>query len=199
MKSKKKLKLNSDPKKEFLKWYDEALNSGFKNPDAMTLATASKSGSPSARIVLYKGCDENGLRFFTNYNSQKGKELTANPKAAIVFYWAALDKQIRVEGRVKKLTAAESDAYWNTRPRESQINAAASPQSSIILDRTVLEKKALSLHLPENAQIPRPKHWGGFCLIPTRFEFWILGEYRFHDRFRYSKKGQNWTVCCLAP
>jgi pyridoxamine 5'-phosphate oxidase len=131
--------LNADPQIELLSWYEEAVKTGMKNPEAMTLATSSKSGTPSARIVLFKGMNQKGLKFFTNYQSRKGKELISNPKAALVFYWPNLDKQVRIEGKIQKLTRAESDQYWHSRPRESQIHATVSPQSQIISGRETLE------------------------------------------------------------
>jgi pyridoxamine 5'-phosphate oxidase len=192
--------LVADPWKKFLSWYEDAVKANIKNPDAMTLATSTPNGVPSARIVLYKGVNPEGLRFFTNYRSRKGKELKKNPRAAVVFYWSSLDRQIRIEGKVKELSSTESDGYWNTRPKESRINSLASPQSSPIPDRAFLEKIVDELDAKyAGGNVPRPKHWGGYCLIPNRFEFWVAGDYRLHDRFIYVKKGSSWSCSRLAP
>lgn len=190
--------LEKDPILQFLKWFDEAVHAGIKNPDAMTLATVNRSGSPSARVVLFKGMSGNGFRFFSNYRSRKGKELKANPRAALVFYWAALDKQVRIEGRVEVLTSKESDEYWRSRPLESRFSAYVSPQSSAIPGKNLLEKKIRKLIL-KGEEIARPLQWGGYRLIPNRIEFWIAGESRFHDRFCYVKKGKKWKISQLAP
>ena len=191
---------NADPIRQFKKWYKAAEESGMKQPEAMTLATASKSKVPSARIVLFKGLNPEGFTFFTNYLSKKAKELDSNPKAAIVFYWPWLDKQIRIEGKVKKVTAQESDEYWGTRPRESQIGALASNQSSVIDGWTSLKKRVAELETQYCGKpIPRPIHWGGYCLIPNKIEFWSLGQYRLHDRYCYTKTGKKWNLKQLSP
>jgi len=193
-------KLDANPLNQFLKWYEQAEKSQIKYPEAMTLATATTSGVPSARVVLYKGLSGDGLRFFTNYRSRKGKELKKNPKAMVVFYWANLDRQIHIEGKIEELSAAESDEYWNTRPKESRINSLASPQSSPIPDRAFFEKKVSELQTKFPLEdVPRPKHWGGYRLLPQRFEFWVAGDFRFHDRFEYVKKAKVWTIARLAP
>lgn len=192
--------LNPDPFKQFLSWYNDAVQAGIKLPDAMTLATVTPQGRPSARMVLYKGMNDKGLRFYTNYQSKKGWELSQNAFAALVFYWSQLDRQIRVEGRVEKVSEGDSDEYWVSRPRESQIGGWASEQSTVVSNRDVLEKKFQELNLKyEGKNIPRPPHWGGFCLIPDRFEFWMAGPHRLHDRFSYEKKGQKWEISRLAP
>jgi len=189
-----------DPAVQLLQWYNDAVAAKIKNPDAMTLASATRGGVPSARIVLYKGMNEKGIRFYTNYHSPKGRELKANPKAALVFYWSSLDRQLRVEGKVEPLKKAESDAYWNTRSRDSRLSALASKQSGIIAGREVLEQRVQELtEKYEGKDIPRPSHWGGFCLIPTRFEFWLAGDHRLHDRFCYLKKKNKWELVQLSP
>jgi pyridoxamine 5'-phosphate oxidase len=194
------LTLNKDPVVQFRSWFRDAIQTGMKYPDAMTLATASAKGAPSARTVLYKGMNKEGLKFFTNYNSRKSKELQANPRAAVLFYWPQLNRQIRIEGRIKKLSSQESDEYWLTRPSESRINAAASPQSSRISGRAILLKKVKELlQKYGDTIIPRPTHWGGYCLIPNKFEFWIEGKYRLHDRFQYRKQKGKWQQVRLAP
>ena len=188
------------PISQFLNWYETAEKADIRQPEAMTLATATRNGTPSARIVLYKGLNQKGFKFFTNYQSRKSRELTANPKAALVFYWPSLNRQIRIEGKVQKLTRFESDEYWMSRPRESRIGAIASKQSSVIRNRDVLEKKIAELSVKYSEKdIPRPKNWGGYCLIPNRFEFWLLGDYRLHDRFLYQKRGKKWAFYRLAP
>ena len=192
--------LNQDPRVEFLKWFDAAVRTGMKNPEAMTLATATKKGGPSARIVLFKGMNEKGLKFYTNYDSRKGSELKANPKAAVVFYWPNLDKQVRIEGTIRKLSPQESTDYWNSRPRESQLHAFISPQSKEIESMDFLEKKTAKASAKYQGEpIPRPTFWGGYCLVPNYYEFWILGGFRFHDRFSYRKKGSRWQFKQLAP
>jgi pyridoxamine 5'-phosphate oxidase len=191
---------DSDPLRQFKKWYDDAVQARIKNPDAMTLATATPDGTPSARIVLYKGLNSKGIRFFTNFQSRKSEELLKNPKAALVFYWPALDRQVRIEGSVERLPAEDSTAYWLSRPRESRLSALASPQSTPIPNRETLENRVAELTLQyEGEEIPRPEHWGGFCLIPHQVEFWFSGDFRLHDRFCYTKKGQLWDLIQLAP
>jgi pyridoxamine-phosphate oxidase len=212
--------LNKNPLLQFQSWYQDAVETGMKYPDAMTLATSSPQGHPSARIVLYKGMNAEGLTFFTNYKSRKGKELLANPRAAVLFYWPQLNRQVRIEGCIQILSPSESDEYWQTRPRDSQISAMASPQSSKITGREILIKKINELNkkyrtlspstsksamsamsTPNKAclEIPRPKHWGGYCLLPDHFEFWIEGKFRLHDRFQYLKKKGKWQSSRLAP
>jgi pyridoxamine 5'-phosphate oxidase len=191
---------NANPLLQFKKWYKAAEKSGIKQPDAMTLATTSKKGIPSARIVLFKGLNADGFTFFTNYQSRKAAELDTTQKAALVFYWPLLDQQIRIEGKVQRVSAKESDRYWATRPRESQVGALASKQSSVIPGWEGLRKKIAQLETQYVGQpIPRPSTWGGYCLVPQRIEFWSLGHFRLHDRFSYSKKGSSWKLVQLAP
>jgi len=167
----------------------------------MTLATATRKGKPSARMVLLKGVDPRGFVFFTNYESRKGSELRENPRAALVFYWAALDRQVRVTGRVSPVTPEESDAYFGTRALGSRFSAAVSKQSSVVKSRAALEADLAKLkaRYPE-AGPPRPKYWGGYRVDPDEIEFWQQGEFRLHDRLRYRKRGDGtWRIDRLAP
>ena len=167
----------------------------------MTLATVARGGKPSARMVLLKAADEQGFVFFTNYESRKGRELTQNPRAALVFYWAQLDRQVRVTGRVSKLSAADSDAYFESRPLGSRFGAAVSKQSSVIESRAVLEQglAKLKAKYPDTGP-PRPRHWGGYCVRPDEIEFWQQGEHRLHDRLRYRRRRDgSWSVDRLSP
>jgi pyridoxamine 5'-phosphate oxidase len=192
--------LNPDPFQQFLAWYGDAVAAKIKNPDAMALATASSQGIPSARMVLYKGLNEKGLRFFTNYQSRKARELKANPRASVVFYWPALDRQVRVEGKIVVLAESESNVYWRSRARESQIGGVASKQSTVIAGRAELEERLEAIAQKyEGKEIPRPKNWGGYCIIPERFEFWHAGDFRIHDRFHYLKKNKQWRIEQLSP
>lgn len=193
--------VDRDPLKLFERWLDEAKATGMHLPEAVTLATATPDGKPSARLVLLKGVDERGFVFFTNYQSRKARELDANPPAALVFYWPQLERQARVEGKVERTSAAESDAYFKTRPRESQIGAAASPQSEVISSRAALQEKADELEkLYEGREVERPEHWGGYRLRPKRIEFWKGRPGRLHDRISYEKQADGrWTIQRLAP
>lgn len=193
--------VGANPISLFRRWFDEAIASGSKLPDAMTLATASKDGKPSARMVLLKGVDDQGFVFYTNYRSPKAKELEENPQAALVFYWTQLDRQVRVEGRVERVSAEESDDYFQTRPRESQLGAAASPQSEVIESRDVLETSWRELdELYRNCPVERPLHWGGYRLKPDRIEFWQNRTGRLHDRILYELQTDgSWTIKRLAP
>ena len=193
-------RFNSNPFLQFSTWYQDALKAKIGRPDAMVLATANLRAQPSARVVLFKGLSPEGILFFTNYQSKKGQELAKNPNAALVFYWPDLGRQIRIEGKVKLLSGDDSDLYWNTRPRESRLSALASNQSRPIASREILESKLKQLRIQNKGKEPsRPDHWGGYCLMPKSFEFWIEGKNRFHDRFLYSKKRQKWTFSRLAP
>lgn len=198
--SKSEFPLNPDPFQQFESWYQDAIQTGMKNPNAMTLATASPNGIPTARIVLYKGADARGVRFFTNFQSIKGQELEANPHAALVFYWSTLDRQVRIEGSVEKISPDESDTYWKSRPRASQIGSLISPQSQVIPNRKTLEDHFDQIDAQfEDQPIPRPANWGGFRLIPERFEFWMAGDARLHDRFSYWRNKAEWKAGRLAP
>lgn len=191
-----------DPIRQFAVWYDAAVAAGVTEPEAMTLSTATPDGRPSARIVLLRGFDSRGFCFFTNYDSHKGRELTANPHAALTFHWADLERQVRIEGRVERTTAAESDDYFRTRPSTSRIGAWSSPQSQVIPNRAALESlfSRFRAEHPDDAAIPRPPNWGGFRLAPQRIEFWQGRPSRLHDRivFRRAADG-SWTIERLAP
>jgi pyridoxamine 5'-phosphate oxidase len=193
--------MDRDPFEEFARWYNLVLASPIRLPDAMTLATATPDGRPSARMVLLKGYDRRGFVFFTNFESRKAVELELNPVAALVFYWKELDRQVRIEGTVARISGVESDAYFATRPWGSRISAAVSRQSSVVGDRTELERRfeELSRAHPEG-QIPRPENWGGYRLDPVLFEFWQGRLNRLHDRIRYirSQKG-SWRIERLEP
>ena len=194
--------IDHDPFQQFTIWYDEAVAAGLPEPEAMTLSTATLEGQPSARIVLLRGYDERGFCFFSNYSSQKGQELAANPYAAVTFHWVELERQVRIAGRVEKVTEAESDAYFQSRPSQSRIGAWSSPQSNVISSRDALEElfeKYQEQYLDETA-IPRPEHWGGYRVIPERIEFWQGRPNRLHDRLRFIRIDQGpWTLQRLAP
>ena len=194
--------IDANPIKQFASWFQAALDADLLEPNAMTLATASPDGKPTARIVLLKGYDERGFVFYTNYESTKGKQLIANPWAALVFLWDKLERQIRIEGKVVKLSAEESDAYFHSRPLSSQIGAWTSNQSRVIGDRQVLESRQQELEqqYAEARQIPRPPHWGGFRVIPEAIEFWQGRPNRLHDRLIYRLQDDNtWEIDRLAP
>ncbi len=189
-----------DPVQQFSKWWEEAINSGIDEVNAMTLATADATGKPSARIVLLKGMDENGFVFFTNYNSHKGEDIAANPFASLVFFWKELERQVRIEGTISKVSAEESDAYFNSRPAGSRIGAWASPQSKVIASRQVIEKKVQELEKDFDGKIiERPQHWGGYVVTPQVIEFWQGRLSRLHDRIRYTKVENGWKIERLAP
>ena len=190
-----------NPIDQFGAWMQEAIDAGLTFPNAMALATASAEGVPSARIVLLKGIDERGLVFFTNYESRKGRELAENPRAAALFHWQQLGRQVRVEGEVVGLPAEESEAYFRTRPRGSRLAAWASRQSEVITSRRVLEKRFAELSLSyEEQDIPLPPFWGGYLLRPRVIELWQARRDRLHDRLRYRKDEEgSWMVERLAP
>lgn len=190
-----------NPFEQFECWWQEVLAANLPEPNGMTLATVSPEGRPSARIVLLKGFDHRGFNFFTNYNSRKGTELTATPYGAIVFWWEPLERQVRIEGMVERLTSEESDAYYQRRPKGSRLGAWASPQSQVIESRQVLEdnQKAFDQQYENNDDIPRPPQWGGFRLVPDRIEFWQGRSSRLHDRLCYIKTDNGWTRTRLAP
>jgi pyridoxamine 5'-phosphate oxidase len=193
--------LDPNPFKQFAKWYEDAEAAHPKLPDAMTLATADNTGKPSARMVLLKGFDEEGFVFFTNYESRKGRELEENPQAALVFYWATLDRQVRVEGSVSKTSHDESEAYFRTRPTESRLSAWASKQSRPVASRRVLEDEMKRLTSEyQDKEIPLPGYWGGYRLVPAVIEFWQNRANRLHDRFRYTRQANGeWLIERLAP
>ena len=186
-----------DPVAEFRRWFDEAREAGVEVPEAMTLATADGSGRPSARMLLLKGVDERGFSFFTGYESRKGRELDANPHAALVFYWRPLGRQVRIEGTVKRLPPEESDVYWQTRPPRSRAAAAASRQSEPLGSRAGLEAEFERL-LPGD-EVPRPGRWGGYVLEPETIELWQHRDDRLHERFRYTRAREGWQLEQLAP
>jgi pyridoxamine 5'-phosphate oxidase len=193
--------VDRDPLHLFQRWLDEAIAAGIHLPEAMTLATSTPEGKPSARLVLLKGADERGFVFYTNYNSMKARELDVNPQAALVFYWPQLERQVRVEGKMERTSTDESDAYFKTRPRESQIGALASPQSEVIPSRDMLQQRARELEeLYRDREVERPAHWGGYRLQPERIEFWKGRPGRLHDRILYERqKDGSWHRFRLAP
>jgi len=192
--------VDQDAIKQFSRWWNEALASHIDEINAMTLATASAEGVPDARIVLLKGFDEKGFVFFTNYESSKGRQLAANPRAALVFFWKELERQIRISGVVEKVSAEESNDYFNSRPEGSRLGAWASPQSTVIPDRTWLENREEELRTQfDGKAVTRPEHWGGYRLRPLSLEFWQGRASRLHDRIRYVRKGESWKIERLAP
>ena len=188
-----------DPIAEFNAWLEEARQAGVPVPETITLATADATGRPSARMLLLKGADERGFTFFTGYESRKGRELEANPHAALVVYWQPLGRQVRVEGTVRKLSAEESDAYFATRPPRSRAAAAASRQSEVIEGREALEAEIERLLTEYGDEVPRPERWGGYVLEPEAIELWQHGDDRVHDRFRFTREGAGWRRERLAP
>jgi len=189
----------ADPIAQFGRWWDEALNSQLPEVNAMTLATADAGGVPSARVVLLKGYDERGFVFFTNYDSRKGRELAANPKAALLFFWPELERQVRIEGLVERIESAESDAYYRSRPLASRIGAWASPQSEPIPSKAWLMGRAAEMGLRHGLNPDRPPQWGGYRLCPEVMEFWQGRPSRLHDRLRYQRVGSGWERSRLAP
>lgn len=195
-------KISSDPHQQFKRWFNQNLKSENPEPTAMTLATSTKDGKPSARIVLLKGFDAtNGFFFYTNYESRKGIELKANPNASLLFYWPALERQIRIEGKVKKTTKENSTKYFQSRPRASQLGAWTSEQSKVIPNRTFLDtvSKEMNNYFKDEQALPLPPFWGGYSLVPSYFEFWQGRRDRLHDRIVYHLKKGNWVVERLAP
>jgi pyridoxamine 5'-phosphate oxidase len=192
--------LHTDPLAQFRAWFAEAGSAGLAQPEAMALATATPGGAPSARMVLLKGADERGFAFFTNLESRKGVELAANPRAALLFHWQPLGRQVRIEGSVVPVPRDEADAYFRSRPLGSRIAAAASPQSRPLADRAELERlvAAARSRFP-GEEVPLPDHWGGFRVVPDAYEFWQHGQDRLHDRIRYERAGAAWARTRLAP
>jgi pyridoxamine 5'-phosphate oxidase len=193
--------VDADPIHQFQAWLDAAIAARHPEPTAMTVASATPDGAPSARMTLLKGLDARGFVFFTNYESRKGRELATNPRAALLFFWVLLERQVRVEGRVERTSAEESDAYFHSRPVGSQLGAVASPQSQPIPDRETLDRRYAALEAEyAGGEIPRPAYWGGLRVIPEVIEFWQGRRNRMHDRLRYSRQpGGGWRIERLAP
>lgn len=192
----------ADPLILFNVWMAEAVAANIREPNAMTVATATADGHPSARVLLLKGVDAAGFSFFTNYSSHKGEELAVNPWVALCFWWGVLERQIRIEGKAEKLPAEESDAYYNSRPLGARVGAHASTQSQVIASRDVLEARYFNLmhHFSEENPPPRPAHWGGYLVRPALIEFWQGGPHRLHDRLRYSRQADGtWQIERLSP
>lgn len=190
---------HADPLQQFDQWLQEAIKAEIAEPNAMTVATVGSNLRPSTRVVLIKGYDERGIVWYTNYNSRKGKELAGNPFAALQFHWVDLERVVRIEGRVERVSAQESDAYFNSRPLDSRIGAWASPQSQVISSRSVLVTNAAKYGAQFLLNPPRPPHWGGFRLVPDRWEFWQGRKSRLHDRLRYELRNNEWVRERLAP
>ena len=192
--------VDDNPVKQFNSWFDEAGECEVEDLTAMTLATSGRDGRISARTVLLKNVEEEGFTFFTNYESRKGKELEENPKAAVVFYWREMERQVRIEGKVQKTSEEESDIYFKSRPRGSKLSAAISAQSGEVPDRNFLMKLRNDLETElKGKEIPRPTNWGGYTIIPERFEFWQGRENRLHDRIEYRYEDGKWKIRRLAP
>jgi pyridoxamine 5'-phosphate oxidase len=191
--------LAPDPFAQFRTWFDEALRSGIDLPNAMTLATATRAGRPSARTVLLKGFDVSGFVFYTHYRSRKGREIEENPQAMLLFRWGELERQVGIEGRAVQVSAAESDGYFATRPLGSRLSAIISPQSEPVVSRHVLETALEEASKRWRDAPPRPPHWGGYRLVPERFEFWQGRKDRLHDRLCYRKAEGAWKIERLAP
>jgi pyridoxamine 5'-phosphate oxidase len=190
-----------DPVKQFEKWFDEAVQAGISEPNAMHLATVNEQGKPSSRIVLLKGIEKEGFVFYTNYQSKKGKELDQNPACAITFFWADIERQVRMEGVAERVDTKTSETYFQSRPRGSQIGAWASPQSSVVKDRLILEQRFLEIEKKFETQkaLPRPHQWGGYRIDPLLIEFWQGRAGRLHDRIQFTKVEGVWRIDRLAP
>ena len=192
--------VDPDPFAQFARWFDEVVAAQLPEPNAMTLATADAAGRPSARIVLLKAADGRGFTFYTNYQSRKAREMPDGSRAALLFFWPELERQVRIEGAIEKVDVATADAYWMSRPRLSRIGGWASPQSEPLPDRAALEARFTEAfaRYPDDA-VPRPPHWGGYRVVPDAFEFWQGRENRLHDRLLYTLAGSGWKIERLAP
>jgi pyridoxamine 5'-phosphate oxidase len=191
--------VDADPIRQFETWFAQALDAKLPEPNAMTVATVDADGRPAARILLIKGVDARGFVFYTNYESRKGRELAANPHASLLFYWIELERQVRIEGKVEKTSAEESDAYFHSRPLGSRIGAWASQQSTVIANRAELEAREREIAAKYGENPPRPPHWGGYRLVPDVVEFWQGRPSRLHDRIRYTREQNAWRIERLAP
>ena len=191
--------LGNDPISMFAAWMNAAVAAGIEEANGMALATASADGAPSVRIVLLRGFDERGFVFYTNYESAKGQDLLANPRAAITFWWQPLERQVRIGGRVERVARTEAETYFGTRPRGHRLSAWASPQSRVVKDRAALQTRAEEVETLFPGDVPLPDFWGGYRLAPERIEFWQGRENRLHDRLLFEKRRGEWTVARLAP
>jgi pyridoxamine 5'-phosphate oxidase len=188
-----------DPIRQFERWFDDALRAQLPLPNAMTLATVGADGAPSARVVLLKGIEGGGFTFYTNYRSRKARELETRGTACLVFMWSALERQVRIDGRIERVSAAESDAYYASRPLGARLSAWASPQSEKVASRAVLETAMEELRRRHGEAPPRPPHWGGYRVLPSELEFWQGRADRLHDRLVYTREGGEWRIARLAP
>lgn len=191
--------INKDPFVQFRLWFDLILKANIAEPNAMTIATATKNGIPSARMVLLKEFDETGFKFYTNYESRKGKELLENPFASILFWWREFERQVRIEGKIEKISRKDSEEYFNVRPIKSRYGALSSKQSEVIENREILEKRFADLEKQFGENPPTPENWGGYKLIPNKFEFWQGRRDRLHDRICYEKVNNDWKIFRLQP
>lgn len=192
--------VNSDPIQQFIRWMDHALLSKVLEPSAMTVATVNQFGQPSARTVLLKHINDKGFVFYTNYNSQKGKDLAENNRISLLFFWPELERQVRIEGIVEKISKKESEEYFHSRPLGSQIGAVISPQSEVIKGRDILNNRVKEMELKyKDEVVPMPEHWGGYLVMPHKIEYWQGGASRLHDRLVYTKTNSGWKIQRLAP
>ena len=191
--------VDRDPMRQFARWFEDAMRANLPLVNAMTLATVASDGNPSARIVLLKGIEGGGFVFYTNYGSRKARELEARGAACLVFLWSPLERQVRIDGAIERVSAAESDAYYQSRPLGARLSAWASPQSERVPSRTVLESAMAQARKRHGEAPPRPPHWGGYRVLPTEIEFWQGRADRLHDRLVYRRKASDWTLERLAP